>query len=104
MKIEKIIFVKIEEACAHASSETTGTLVKPCNLYEGRGKTPFSVSMARALAFVFMHDHYGINYRRIAERSRMTVNAVMKCMVKARELRFIDPTYKECYERIEKML
>ncbi len=104
MKIAENVFAKIEETCAHASSETTGTLVKPCKLYEGRGKTPFPVSLARALAFVFMHDHYGINYRQIAERSQMTVNAVMKCMAKARELRFTDPAYKDCYERIDKML
>lgn len=73
-------------------------------IYLGRTKTTLAVSVARQLAFLLMHDNFGISYRRIAERSQMTVNAVMKCVGKAREYRFSDPVYKKVYLLMEKKL
>lgn len=102
--MQETVYKKIEEACVSASGEITGTEVHACNIYVGRTKTPLAISMARALAFVFMHDVYAVNYRKIAERSSMSVRAVMRCAAKARELRFIDPVYRKCYELIENRL
>ena len=104
MNNNKYIFQKIEKiACCCASEATGGVLSESC-IYSGRTKTTLVVSIARQLAFLFMHDHYGISYRHIAERSQMTVNAVMKCVGKARRYRFTDPVYNRVYDMINNKL
>lgn len=84
--------------------EAIGITVKDDCIYSVRKKTTLSVSVARQLAFLFMHDKYGISYRKIAGRANMTVNAVMKCVRKAREYRFTDNIYSIVYKLIDEKL
>lgn len=104
MDNKEYIFQKIEKVACECVSEATGSTLPYAGIYSGHTKTTFTVSVARQLAFLFMHDHYGINYRRIAERAKMTVNAVMKCVGKAREYRFFDPVYNKVYQLMEERL
>lgn len=98
------IFQKIENIACKCVSETMDCSVMEDCIYSGHTKTTLAVSVARQLAFLFMHDHYGFSYRRIAERSQMTVNAVMKCVGKARRYRFTDPIYNRVYDMINNKL
>lgn len=98
------IFQKVEHIACKCVTEAMGCHVSEDCIYSGRTKTTLAVSVARQLAFLFMHDHYGISYRRIAERAQMTVNAVMKCVGKARRYRFADPIYNRVYDMINSKL
>lgn len=104
MDNNEYIFRKVERiACECASVATSGTVLDT-SIYSGKTKTSLGISIARQLAFLFMHDHYGISYRRISKRAQMTVNAVMKCVGKARQYRFTDPIYRSVYEMINNRL
>ena len=98
------VFQKVEHIACECATEAMGSPVPDDCIYLGRTKTTLATSVARQLAFLFMHDHYGISYRRISERSRMTVNAVMKCVGKARRYRFTDPIYNRVYDMINNKL
>lgn len=104
MDYNKRIFIKIEHTACECVSEAMGRAIQENDIYSGRTKTTLAVSVARQLAFLFMHDIYGISYRRIAERARMTTNAVMKCVGKARVYRFNDPIYNLVYDLMNKRL
>lgn len=98
------IFYKIERVACECVSESIGVNLSAAKLYEGKKRTTLAISVARHLAFLFMHDHYGISYVLIAERAKMGVKSVMKCVRKAREYRFSDIVYKKVYKKIEERL
>lgn len=98
------IFYKIERVACECASESIGVNLSATKLYEGKKRTTLAISVARQLAFLFMHDNFGISYRRISEHSKMTINSVMKCVRKAREYRFSDIVYKKVYKLIEERL
>lgn len=104
MDNNEFIFCKVEKTACECTSEIINNRISECDIYSGRTKTTLGVSIARQLAFLFMHDKYGISYRKIAGRANMTVNAVMKCVGKAREYRFTDNIYGIVYNLIDEKL
>lgn len=98
------IFKKIEQTACACVTQTLKQDTHTHNLYLGRTKTTLAISVARQLAFLFMHDHYAISYHQIAQHANFTTNAVMKCVRKAREYRFSDPLYKDIYQKINNTL
>lgn len=98
------IFLKVEHAACECAAAATNCDISKSDIYSGRTKTTLGISLARQMAMMFMHDHYGINYRRIAERAHMTVGAVMKCVGKARRYRFSDPLYSLVYRLMDERL
>lgn len=104
MNNNNYVFQRVENIACKCVTEAMGCPVSEDCIYSGHTKTTLVVSVARQLAFLFMHDHYGISYRRIAERAQMTVNAVIKCVGKARRYRFSDPIYNLVYDMINSKL
>lgn len=98
------IYRKVEHITCECTSTVIGSDIAPDEMYMGRTKTAFGISVARQMAFMVMHDHYGINYRSIAEHSQMTIGTVMKCVRKARMYRFTDSVYSLVYNMIEDKL
>ncbi len=102
--IDENVFLKIEKVACECSSVATNAIVDISELYQGRTKTSTAISVARQMALLFMHDHYGISYRRIARRSNMKVESAIRCVRKAREWRFTDPIYGLVYQLMEDKL
>lgn len=98
------IFDKVEKAACKCATATTGNFVDVTEIYFGKTKTSLAVSVARSLAFMIMHDTYGIKYQAIAQRADMSEKAVMKSTAKARIYRFSDPIYNRTYELISNQL
>lgn len=98
------IFDKVEMAACNCATEVTRVNVKPEDIYSGKTKTTLAVSIARSMAFMVMHDSYGIKYSLIAKRAGMSEKAVMKSTAKARAFRFSDYYYKKTYELMMKMI
>lgn len=98
------IFRKVEKAACRSASIVTGRKLDAEEIYSGKTKTMLHISIARSLAFLVMHDSYGIKYAAIAERAGMSEKAVMKSCAKARIYRFLDSTYKKTYESIMNMI
>lgn len=94
----------IESVSVRYASLMTGDEIQIQQLYKGVTKVRASVSLARRMAFLFMHDQYGISYSNIAKWSGFTQNAVIHAVMKARVLRFIDRLYMTTYNLINKNL
>lgn len=100
----KQTFSKLERIACRCASLATDSEISENEIYSGRTKTTLGISVARQMAFLFMHDHYGIRYRRIAEHAQMTIGAVMKNVRKARTYKFSDPVYKLVYNMMSEKL
>lgn len=98
------VFRRVEHAACECASIATSCQMSESEIYSGRTKTTLCVSVARQMAMLFMHDHYGISYRRIAERAQMTMESAMRCVRKAREYRFSDSIYGFVYDLMDERL
>ena len=94
------IFDRVEYVTCKCVSAVTGRSMDKDEIYSGKTKTLLQVGIARSIAFMVMHDTYGIHYSRIAQRAGMSDKAVMKSTAKARIYRFSDPVYRMAYELI----
>lgn len=94
----------IESTAIRCTNEILNDTITQDQLYKGVTKVKSSVSLARRMVFLFMHDHYGLSYRYIAIRAGFTTNAVIHAVMKARVLRFIDTAYRNTYNLIDKRL
>lgn len=98
------IFQEVEHIACESVSCVTNCKISESDMYLAKTKFTSCVSMARQLAFLFMHDHYGISYRHIAEHAKMTIGAIMKCVGKARIYRISDSTYSRAYKLMNERL
>ena len=98
------IFDRVEFVTCTCVSAVTGRNMNKDEIYSGKTKTLLQVSIARSIAFMVMHDTYGIRYSKIAHRAGMSDKAVMKSTARARIYRFSDPIYKRTYELMMNML
>lgn len=77
------IFKHIESVCCECAEAVLSTNVRPEVLYSDR-KPTLATSVARGIAFMIMHDFYGIRYSVIAWHARMNVNSIIHKVISTR--------------------